>query len=394
MGPGPGAGENNGERAGIVGFDSNVFIEYYTRYVFSSASLIQNESQIYTLYVDEATVRYMKQNQHKLPAKWLIPLLIIIIGSSTILVANAFLRHLYETGNRITASVSNSANASTPGIRSTNNTPTAGSNAFTVQSHLGSPTAGHSPNGTPTNNPNLTPTTPIPDNGATLPPGSALPGDSTCASRVIMSSFEPRPDNYATNHRVPSATQISNLHPWNPLIGMDSKSDSLRKRVTGNFTGTTEEILQWVACKWGIDPNIIRAQAVSESYWHQSQLGDYTTNQSLCPPATWNGSSCYQSYGILQIKYTYFQSEWPMSRDDTAFNADFVYGWLRNCYEGWADYLYHRTPAPGYPSYHAGDIWGCLGFWFSGSWYDQGAINYINVTKGHYAQKPWLQPGF
>ncbi len=55
MGPGPGAGENNGVRAGIVGFDSNVFIEYYTGYVSSSASLIQNESQIYTLYVDEAT---------------------------------------------------------------------------------------------------------------------------------------------------------------------------------------------------------------------------------------------------------------------------------------------------------------------------------------------------
>jgi len=209
-----------------------------------------------------------------------------------------------------------------------------------------------------------------------------------------MSAFEPRTDNFAANHRVPSAAQIANLHSWTPLIGMDSKSDSLRKRVTGNFTGTTDEILQWVACKWGIDANIIRAQAVSESNWHQSQLGDYTTNQSLCPPGTWNGNSCYQSYGILQIKYTYFQSEWPMSRDDTAFNADFTYGWLRNCYEGWADYLYHRTPAPGYPRYHAGDIWGCLGFWFSGSWYDQGAINYINVTRGHYAQKPWLQAGF
>jgi len=175
---------------------------------------------------------------------------------------------------------------------------------------------------------------------------------------------------------------------------MDTSSDNLRKRITGNFTGTTDEILQWAACKWGIDVNIIRAEAVIESHWHQSQLGDYTTNQTLCPPGTWNGSSCYQSYGILQIKYTYFQSEWPMSRSDTAFNADFVYGWLRNCYEGWADYLYHSKPVAGYPSYHAGDIWGCLGFWFSGTWYDQGAINYINVTKGYYAQKPWLQSGF
>ena len=175
---------------------------------------------------------------------------------------------------------------------------------------------------------------------------------------------------------------------------MDAKSDSLRKQITGNYTGTTDEILQWVACKWGVDVNIVRAEAVTESSWHQSQLGDYTNTQSLCPPGTWNGSSCYQSCGILQIKYTYFQSEWPMSRNDTAFNAEFVYGWLRNCYEGWADYLYQLTPAPGYPRYHAGDIWGCLGFWFSGAWYTQDAINYINITRGHYTQQPWLQPGF
>ena len=175
---------------------------------------------------------------------------------------------------------------------------------------------------------------------------------------------------------------------------MNARSDSLRKQITGNYTGTTDEILQWVACKWGIDVNIVRAEAVTESNWHQSQLGDYTTTQSLCPPGTWNGSSCYQSYGILQIKYTYFQSEWPMSRNDTAFNAEFVYGWLRNCYEGWTDYLYQLTPSPGYPGYHAGDIWGCLGFWFSGQWYTQDAINYININRGHYTQQPWLQPGF
>ena len=240
-----------------------------------------------------------------------------------------------------------------------------------------------------------TPTSPSVGNpGATLPPGSALPGESACAANITTSSFEPRPDNYAANHRVPTAAQIANLQPWNVSIGMDDKSDSLRRQITGNFTGTTDEILQWVACKWGIDVNIVRAEAVQESNWHQSQLGDYTTNQSLCPPGTWNGSSCYQSYGILQIKYTYFKTEWPMSQQDTAFSAEFVYGWLRNCYEGWADYLYQQTPSPGYPTYHAGDIWGCLGFWFSGGWYTSGAINYINIIKQDYQQKPWLQPGF
>src|SRR6266566_90575 len=334
----------------------------------------------------------MKRNKHKLSSKWPIPLLLILIGASIFLLANAFLRHHGETGNSIPDIVS--SNITTLNVPSSNAPTPANGYTFPVQAHHITSAVVPSPSADPTNKPTLTPTTPGVSGGTTLPPGSALPGDSTCASRVIMSSFEPRADNYTGNHQVPTAAQIANLHPWNPLIGLDTSSDSLRKRVTGNFTGTTDEILQWVACKWGIDANIIRAEAVTESNWHQSHLGDYTTSQSLCPPGTWNGSSCYQSYGILQIKYTYFQSEWPMSRDDTAFNADFVYGWLRNCYEGWADYLYQHTPAPGYPRYHAGDIWGCLGFWFSGSWYDQGAINYINVAKSHYAQKPWLQLGF
>jgi hypothetical protein len=268
---------------------------------------------------------------------------------------------------------------------------------ISIPAHNNTRTPTGTPNGatsTPTNPSKGSPTPPAGNPGATLPPGSVLPSESTCAARIAPSSFEPRPDNYAANHQVPTAAQIANLQPWNPSIGMDSKSDSLRKQITGNYTGTTDEILQWVACKWGIDVNIVRAEAVTESNWHQSQLGDYTTNQSLCPPGTWNGSSCYQSYGILQIKYTYFKTEWPMSKQDTAFNAEFVYGWIRNCYEGWADYLYGLTPSPGYPHYHAGDIWGCLGFWFSGGWYTSGAINYINITKQHYQQKPWLQGGF
>ena len=336
----------------------------------------------------------MKRKKHKLLSKWLILLLLLIIGSSIVLVANAFLRHPYLSGNRITDNLTNSANGSIPGVDSTNTTISTNGYSFSVQAHRKPATAVASPSVSPNKNATGISTSPVINNGATLPPGSALSVDTTCAVHITRSSFEPRLDNNTANHQVPTTAQIANLHPWNPLIGMDTNSDNLRKRITGNFTGTTDEILQWTACKWGIDVNIIRAEAVTESRWHQSQLGDYTTNQRLCPPGTWNGSSCYQSYGILQIKYTYFQSEWPMSRTDTAFNADFVYGWLRNCYEGWSDYLYQSTPVSGYPRYHAGDIWGCLGFWFSGTWYNQDAINYINVTKGYYAQKPWLQSGF
>ena len=34
------------------------------------------------------------------------------------------------------------------------------------------------------------------------------------------------------------------------------------------------EIIQWAACKWGIDEDIVRAQVIKESYWYQSTNGD------------------------------------------------------------------------------------------------------------------------
>ena len=227
-----------------------------------------------------------------------------------------------------------------------------------------------------------------------LPPGAKLPDEASCASHVHRSSWEPRPDNIAANHRVPSTQQIADLEPWGPNIGLDSKADALRKQITGNFTGTTDEIFQWVSCKWGISTDIVRAEAIAESYWHQSQVGDWTTKSRLCPPNTWNGTGCYQSYGILQIKYVYNKTAWPMSRDDTAFNAEYVYGVIRTCYEGWTTYLYDRTPMAGYPRYHANDLWGCLGRWYSGGWYDQGALQYIASVKANLTNKEWLQPGF
>src|SRR5215468_6456702 len=93
----------------------------------------------------------------------------------------------------------------------------------------------------------------------TLPPGSALPSDAECAARVRRSSWEPRPENEVANH-----TNV--YEQGGRLKGSDLRRSGYEQRVTGNFTGTTDEIIQWGACKWGIDENIIRAQAVRESY--------------------------------------------------------------------------------------------------------------------------------
>lgn len=228
----------------------------------------------------------------------------------------------------------------------------------------------------------------------TLPPETALPGEQECALHVHRSSWEPRTDNQPANQRVPTQEQISLLTPWNESIGVDPQANRLLLQITGNFTGTTDEILQWAACKWGIDENIVRAETVVESYWHQNYRGDTTGDKQYCPPGTWDGKGCYQSYGLLQLKYYYFQSAWPMSRDDTAFSVEYVLGVIRTCYEGWTTYLKERVPLPGYQPYHAGDLWGCLGRWYSGGWYDAGALSYIQKVKNALAQQSWLQAGF
>lgn len=228
----------------------------------------------------------------------------------------------------------------------------------------------------------------------TLPPATTLPTDKECAARVHRSSWEPRTDNKVANQKIPSDVQLSLLAPWDEKIGLDSQANTLLLRVTGNFTGTTDEIIQWGACKWGLDENLVRAEAVVETIWNQGYHGDYTNDKGYCPPDTWDGKGCYQSYGLFQIKYASFPSAWPMSRDDTAFNIDYTLGVIRTCFEGWTTYLNERTPLPGYQHYHSGDIWGCLGRWFSGGWYDQGAVDYIQKVKSTLDDKTWLQPGF
>jgi hypothetical protein len=83
--------------------------------------------------------------------------------------------------------------------------------------------------------------------------------DSYCASAVTPNSSEPRPDNNQANHTV-----VSPPHNWSVENYWTNWRDK-REQVTGNFTGTTTEIIQWAACKWGIDEDTIRADAVQES---------------------------------------------------------------------------------------------------------------------------------
>jgi hypothetical protein len=207
-----------------------------------------------------------------------------------------------------------------------------------------------------------------------LAPGSALPSERTCAAEVHASTWEPRPDNMTANHTAPNHPhRLGVFDQWSTAWNLFYKP-----RITGDFQGTTDEIIQWAACKWGWSDNLIRAEAVVESTWHQSTIGD-------------NGTS----YGLMQVRYLYHPrvnggckactgSSWPKSRNSTAFNVDLFAAEMRGCYNGMSTYLGNTH----------GDVWGCIQSWYSGSWSsDGGGQSYQRNVRDNLKAKPWLRWG-
>lgn len=224
----------------------------------------------------------------------------------------------------------------------------------------------------------------------TLPPGAMLPSGAECAARVRQSSWEARSENTAANRRTPMPGELERLHSTARHGGAPAWFFA---RVDGNFTGTTDEIIQWGACKWGFDEDLVRAIAMDESHWLQSDVGDWTTDSGRCPAGSISGGGCFQSYGLLQIKYSSFPGTWPMSRDDTAFNVDYKLAYQRACMEGKVEWLRHDVPQPGFPTYPNGSaaqmLWGCVGDWYSGDWYDSKALEYIQRVREELGKRGW-----
>jgi autotransporter family porin len=178
--------------------------------------------------------------------------------------------------------------------------------------------------------------------------------------------------------------------------GDDRANRDIAARVTGDFVGTTDEIIQWAACKWGLDEDIVRAQAAVESKWQQLNLGDWHQNPKRCPPGHTPGvdgrrGKCPESWGLMQVKYRFYRSAWPDSARSTAFNLDTAYAVWRACYEGYEWWLNDVQRGK---DYAAGDVWGCIGRWYSGRWHTALAIKYIKRVQRNLATRLWEQASF
>jgi hypothetical protein len=207
-----------------------------------------------------------------------------------------------------------------------------------------------------------------------LPVRASLPSGASCAARVRRSRWEPRPANYAANHRTP--TERLSLAPH---IDFDSTWNArYRTRITGRFVGTTDELIQWAACKWGLSDELLRAQAALESTWRQAAAGDLEDRSSgKCAPED-SRDPCPTSFGLLQNKWFFHKPGYPMLRTMTPFHLEWSAAQLRGCYDG------RKRGFPG------GDMKGCLSNWFSGGWRDPQGLDYADRVYAHRDAKPWL----
>ena len=253
-----------------------------------------------------------------------------------------------------------------------------GEHGVTWQVQMTQPTPTGTPTVTPTGFPASTPsgTSTSSPNGSgqffgLAPVGTQLPrSDAYCASHV-QPMAENVPANTTANHDIPPAG--TDFH-WGPFVTRSPGLTATFTHVDGNFAGTTGEILEWAACKWGWDQDLAMAEAVRESSWKQSEVGD-------------NGDS----FGILQVRVSragdpaWANSGWggfPWVQRSTALDADAQMAYLRACYDGDTSWLGN--------GYQAGNVWGCIGSWFSGRWLSPAADGYISRVQAVLKSKGWL----
>ena len=219
------------------------------------------------------------------------------------------------------------------------------------------------------------------DSLVTRPHAKQPLSDKRAAKLVKRSRFEPRPANRDALRRTPTAAQLRAFRAQSEM--------PYARYVTGRFTGTTDEVIQWAARKWGFKPDLLRAVATVESWWRMSTVGD-------------NGDS----FGLFQVRRPFHCTE-PVCeqfRGDAALNADYYGGILRSYYDGKQRWLNtvsgdersgdERSARGSGKRYRRGDLWGSVGAWFSGRWWNEPARGYIREVKRRLRERTWRTADF
>ncbi|WP_249010606.1 hypothetical protein [Conexibacter sp. DBS9H8] len=189
------------------------------------------------------------------------------------------------------------------------------------------------------------------------------------AARLVGPIAEIRAGNRADNRRVPSQAQLRAFRAHDhsmPRWYLD--------RITGDYRGSTSQIIAWAAIKWGLDPNLLRAVAAVESWWEMSTRGD--------------GG---HAFGLFQLDARYHCCA-DLAAGDTAFDADYYGAIIRSYYDGTQSWL--NTVSGNGARYGPHELWFSLGFWDSGRWDTPIGRAYVHQVQRDLAEQIWRLPSF
>lgn len=233
--------------------------------------------------------------------------------------------------------------------------------------------------------------------------------DADAASQVIPMTENRASENANAssvvgdaNHYRPSAAELASFLTSETFATgeLPSQANPYAAYVTGGFVGTTDEIIQWGAAKWGIPVDWVRAQYVEESRWNQTDRGDLTTvaDATRYPAfSRFSATQVYQSLGISQLKWNYPDARHsgagtePLRWKSTAFNVDYHLAWVRFFFDDpggirtqWGDSGYRRCGP-----------WLSLAGWFEPyPWGNAGQTDYVGRVQTHLNDRTWEQSSF
>ena len=232
------------------------------------------------------------------------------------------------------------------------------------------------------------------------PPGTPPLSDAQAAACVVHQP-ENRPDNATANAYVPSDAELQAFHAALNDYGQRADDDVTERRYVTGRPGltdpSTDDLIQWVAHKWGIPEDWVRAQMAVESWWHQADLGDRATVSSswytLYPAqARIAGTSdVYETMAISQVKWKPDGSDdpgtEPLRWESSAFALDVYAAKIRYFYNGDCSWCGS--------GYAAGQDWNSIGGWYEPyPWGNSGQASYIAQVQNDLAGRVWAQPGF
>jgi hypothetical protein len=230
--------------------------------------------------------------------------------------------------------------------------------------------------------------------------GLYVPLTDAAAAAEVVPSAESRPPNSGPNSYVPTAAQLQAFRTAVDAWGRTTvRANPYNAYVTGDFTGTTDEIIQWAAAKWGIPVDWLRGEYMEESHWCQNMLGDLTTVSpqvySEYPPQARvpNTDEVYESMGITQVKWipdgTVGAGTEPLRWESTAFNVDYQAAYLRFSY----DNPNNARGIYGDSTYQQDETWNSLGSWFNPyPWANSGQLQYVSDVQHQLEYHTWTQP--